>query len=170
MRSIFLLTIFLLTAFCVASAQENARFKVEISNDSILLGNYFEVRFNLENAEGKNFEAPPLDEFQVISGPNYSSSYSMINGQVSQAVTYSYHLAPKDIGNFYLQPATIQVGDKVLETEVLEILAAPNPDGFIQRPPNNRLNFQFDWGPSILSPPQLDSTKLKKKKRKTYKL
>lgn len=168
MKSIFLLTALL--AFGVSSAQEGARFKVEISNDSILLGNYFEVTFRLENAEGKNFTAPPFDEFQVVGGPNYSSSYSMVNGEVSQSAAYSFQLAPKDVGNYYLQPASIQVGEEVLETEVLEILAVPNPDGIIQRPPNNQLNFPFDWGSSPFPSLPSDSTKLKKKKRKTYKL
>ncbi|HQU59953.1 MAG TPA: BatD family protein, partial [Saprospiraceae bacterium] len=73
-------------------AQENARFSVEVSSDSILMGNYFKVVFTLENANGEQFEAPLFQGFDVVSGPSFSSSISVINGQTSQKVSYTYYL------------------------------------------------------------------------------
>ncbi|GJM33098.1 MAG: hypothetical protein DHS20C18_20990 [Saprospiraceae bacterium] len=120
-------------AFGALIAQEkNARFTVEVSTDSILFGNYFKVIFSLENANGENFEAPDLSEFRVVSGPNVSSSYSIVNGDVSQRIAYTYYLEPLDLGNYYIQPASIKAGDQIMETFPLEVMVVPNPDGIKQ--------------------------------------
>ena len=173
MKNLFMYTVLFLSATAL-TAQNDAKFTVEVSSDSVLLGNYFEVTFSLENAKGSDFEAPSFGDFRVISGPNYASNLSMINGEVSQSVSYKFHLEPKDIGNFYLDPASIRVGDDVLETEPVEILVVPNPDGIIEQP-RNGLQFQFDWGRSrrFETPDTLQEQKQRlkgKKKRKIYKI
>ncbi|MCH2084006.1 MAG: BatD family protein [Saprospiraceae bacterium] len=162
----------------ILTAQENAKFSVSISTDSILLGNYFVVNFTLENVEGKEFNPPIFKEFIVISGPNTSSSFSMINGEVKQSVSYTYYLEPKDIGSYFIEPASIRIEDKVLETDIVEINVFPNPDGIKQDPQNpfqQRFEFKMD---DLFSFPELEPhntpkpqpKKKKKKKRKTYKI
>lgn len=173
MKNLLIYTILFLSA-TLSTAQNDARFTVEVSSDSVLLGNYVEVTFTLENAKGSDFEAPSFSDFRVINGPNYASNFSMINGEVSQSVSYTFHLEPKDIGNFYLEPASIRVGEEVLETEPVEILVVPNPDGVIEQPGSD-LQFQFDWGRfrRLETPDTLQEKKqdLKvKKKRKIYKI
>ena len=42
----------------LAFAQQEASFRIEVSSDSVLLGNYFEVKFILENESGSQFEPP----------------------------------------------------------------------------------------------------------------
>jgi hypothetical protein len=159
------------------SAQENAKFSVSISTDSILLGNYFVVTFTLENAEGNEFAPPVFKEFNVISGPNTSSSFSMMNGEVNQSVSYSYYLEPKDIGSYFIEAASIQIEDKVLETDVVEVNVFPNPDGIKQDPQSpfqQRFEFKMDDFFSFPEPGQRNTPKAapkkKKKKRKTYKI
>lgn len=123
------------------------KFTVQVSTDSILMGNYFEVKFTLENANGQNFEAPDFnDHFNVISGPNFSTSMSMVNGDMTQSMTITYYLEPKDPGVFYILPASVKAGDKMLETSPLEVLVVPNPDGIKQTPPRRADSFQFNWG------------------------
>ena len=162
-------------------AQEEARFTIEVSSDSILLGNYFEVKFTLENAKGSNFEPPTFSEFFLKGGPNTASSMSIINGEVTQTITYSYYLEPKDIGNFWVEPASIMVDDKVLETQPIEVVVFPNPDGIKQQLPQNQsFEFRFDGFdfpmPEIeipegeQLPEKKEVEKKKKKKRKTYKI
>ena len=140
MKSIF--CILLCAAFfspAVFGQEKPVQFTVELSPDKVLAGNYFEVKFILENADGKNFEAPDFSEhFQVQSGPNFSSSFSMVNGDLTQSMTVTYYLEPKDIGSYYILPASIEAGGKVLETAPVEVVVAPNPDGIRQSPPNQR--------------------------------
>ena len=126
-------------------AQEEARFTIEVSSDSILMGNYFEVKFTLENAKGSNFEPPTFSEFFLKGGPNTASSMSIVNGEVSQTITYSYYLEPKDIGNYWVEPASIAVGDEILETQPIEVVVFPNPDGIKQQIPQKQpFEFRFD--------------------------
>ncbi len=187
MKRFFLTAMVLSLAFGALIAQENARFTVEVSTDSILFGNYFKVTFTLENAKGAQFEAPDFSEFRIVNGPSTSSSYSIINGEVSQSVSYSYYLEPIDLGNYYIQPASIQAGDHVLETMPLEVMVVPNPDGVKQNTEPfgmdfNRGNFfnfdsdsffeEFNKMSPFLQPPleeQAPSTP-QRKKRKTTKL
>jgi len=163
-------------------AQE-AKFTVTVSNDSVLLGNYIEVTFSLENAVMEEFQAPVFEGFRIISGPNQSSSFSMMNGKVTQSASYSYYLEPKDIGNYYIAPAFVITEESTLETAPIEILVAPNPDGIIQNPQSKQDVFGGDFfgrndffsrdflnreGLEETSPPK--PIKKPKKKRKTYKL
>ncbi|MEO0338486.1 MAG: BatD family protein [Bacteroidota bacterium] len=87
MKHYTLLIGFMLSAVMVIG-QSGARFSVQISTDSILMGNSFKVSFTLSNAEGSNFKAPELGTyFKVVSGPNTSTSMSFMTGQMSQSVT-----------------------------------------------------------------------------------
>lgn len=127
--------LFILGFHFLAAAQDpSPRFSVAVSSDSILLGNYFRVTFTLENARQGDFEAPEFEGFQIVSGPNFSSSMSMVNGTVTQKISYSYYLEPLDIGNYYIPPASITVGNNVLESLPVSILVTPNPDGIKQLP------------------------------------
>jgi len=145
-------------------AQQESNFRIEVSSDSILLGNYFEVKFILENESGSQFEPPAFNGFTVVGGPNQSSNFSMMNGKVSQSMSYSYYLEPLDIGNYYIDPASINVGDKILETLPQEILVVVNPDEIYQPPSINKME-----DPRPLNESSPKSTK-PKKKRKVYKL
>lgn len=133
-----LLTLSLLFGAFLLTAQKNPVFKVEISKDSILMDNYFEVKFTLENADSRQFTPPTFEDFQVLSGPNTSSSMSIVNGDVSQSISYSYYLKPKDIGNYYIAPASIETDGQTIESEPIEVIIHPNPDGIIQNPPRRK--------------------------------
>jgi uncharacterized protein (DUF58 family) len=169
---------FTLLSLSVIYAQKGPVFSVEVSNDSILMGNMVKVAFTLENAQGDNFQAPYFKEFDVVSGPNVSTSFSMINGQTSQTITYTYYLRPREIGNYFIEPASISTEEAVLETQPLEVIVVPNPDGLIQEPEpqtdpfNNRME-PFSWPdfPSFDKAPSPSQPKKKEpKKRKTYKM
>jgi len=125
----------------VAFSQQVAKLTVEVSNDSILLGNYIEVKFTIENAAVKNFEAPNFDGFTIVSGPNQSSSMMISNGEVSQTMAYSYYIEPVDVGNYFIEPAFVDTEEGPLESIPLEVLVVDNPDGIIQHPQQkNRQN------------------------------
>ena len=170
-------------------AQNNVRFFVETSSDSVLLGNYIEVTFKLENAKGNQFEAPAFVGFDIVGGPNQSSSISIVNGATTQSVAYSYYLQPKEVGSYFIEPAFIEADGKTLGTEPIEILVADNPDGIIQSPKKKSrdlfgddfFNFQKDdfFGfpkdeffnfPKMPDSKKEEDSKKNKKKRKIYKI
>lgn len=129
------------------SIQEEPQFSVTVSKSSVLLGNYIEVTFTLKNSGGSKFEAPKFEGFDIVSGPNQSSSFSMMNGVTTQSISYTYYIKPKEIGNLYVEPAFIEADGTTLETQPIEILVLENPDGIIEKPKRrsqgNMEMFQF---------------------------
>ena len=139
--SFFLMLLtFQVSAECV---ETEPQFSIEVSNTEVLLGNYIQVTFTLKNAKGQKFEAPNFKNFDIVGGPNQSSSFSMMNGKTTQSISYTYFLQPKTIGNFYLEPAFIEANGKTMETQPIEILVLENPDGIIQKPKQQSPN-HFD--------------------------
>ena len=116
------------------SIETEPQFSIEVSNTEVLLGNYIEVKFTLINAKGQKFEAPNFKDFDIVGGPNQSSSFSMMNGETTQSISYTYYLQPKTAGNFYLEPAFIEANGVTMETQPTEILVLENPDGVIEKP------------------------------------
>ena len=156
------------------AAQQSPSFKVEVSTDSVLWGNNFKVVFTLENAPGANFEPPVFRDFTVVSGPNMSSSFSLVNGVSKQSVSWSYYLEPKEIGVFYIQPAFVETGGTVLETLPLQIKVAPNPGNIKQQPKEENSRFRFQWDdfgiPAFPEVPAPKPAPEPEKKRKTTRL
>jgi len=70
---ILIITLVSLFGLSAVDAQD-VKFTVAVSTDSILIGNYFEVTFSIENGDAKNFEAPAFQDFSIVGGPNQSSS------------------------------------------------------------------------------------------------
>lgn len=145
--TVFLCSLLMSIGLLQAQTQEKAaRFTVEVSTDSLLMGNLLKVTFTLENAKGDGFEAPYFTGFDLQSGPNYSSSVSIVNGRSTQRLSYTYYLMPKDVGNYYIEPASVLVDGQVLETMPVEVIVVPNPDGHIQQPsPEQRLGQSFHF-------------------------
>lgn len=149
--------------FTIVASAQAPKFSVEVSGDTILLGNYFELKFSIENASSNQFEPPSLGEFHLIGGPNTSTSMSIVNGEVSQSSSYTYYLEPKDIGSFTIPPAYVTVGEEqVLETPPIDIMVSPNPDGIIQRPhgPGKRFDQLFNQPPKAPSKPKRPRKKI----------
>lgn len=114
-----------------------------VSSDSILLGNYFIYEIKLENID-EEIDFPSLEEFQIISGPNTSSSFSIINGAQTSSLTYSWYLKPVDLGLYYIEPLAVEVDGQFYETAPLEINVYPNPDGIIINPKKNTMDDFFN--------------------------
>lgn len=160
MKHILFFSIFIFASLALSS--QEATFRVELSTDSILLGNYFEVRFTIENAAG-DFEAPEFDGFEVLVGPNTSSSFSMINGKVTQQASYSYMIRPMREGLLYMEPAYFKSGETVLETEPIQIEVYPNPGGI----EDNKPFMKEQYDPFFNTAPKKEQgPKFKHKKRK----
>jgi hypothetical protein len=146
------------------SAQE-VNFKAEISTDSILIGSFLEVRFIIENGAG-DFEEPSFDGFEIVSGPNTSSSFNMTNGKVSQKASYTFVITPVKEGLIYIDPASFKTGDKIMETEPLSLMVYPNPAGIEEHKLFGKENENFDNFFFRQGKPPVKKKKFDQKKRK----
>lgn len=133
MKTKILMFVIGLLAMSFSIEAQEYSFSVKVNHDSLLMGNQLKVTFSLANAQGSDFVAPEFEGFEVVSGPNMSSSMQVVNGAVSQSVSYTYYLKPIEPGVFFVGPASIQVDGQYLETLPIEILVAPNPDGIQQK-------------------------------------
>ena len=112
---------------------QEVSFSSAVSADTILQGNILKVRFEIKNTEGK-FESPSFEEWNLVSGPNSSSQYSMINGHVTQSSSYEYILQAPEEGVHVIGAATLTDGEQTLSTEPLTIIILPNPEGRQEMP------------------------------------
>ena len=178
------ISLFILAAIFISVRSTGQTFTASLSYDSVYLGNVLQVTFKLENGKGSDFVPPSFEGLGQVMGPSQSSMTSVVNGAVTQTLSYSYTLEPYEVGEYYIGPASIIVEGESLQTEPLLVLVLPNPEGIEQRlqSPTNSFHFDFDFFgdspfqgfdvPELprmlpeLPAPALDS----KKKRKTYRL
>ncbi len=189
MKGTLSVLLFFAAATVLSAQRKEPAFSVKLSTDSVLMGNYFQVQFILENGNGTDFQEPDFtQDFNIVSGPGHSNFTTIVNGEVSQKMTISYYLEPKQKGLFYIGPASIRVGDQVLETDPVEVLVVPNPDGIKQSPEMENPPLRFEFGspfdhqdpffkdpffdiPRRMTPPGRDSIPARpKKKRKTIRI
>jgi len=149
-------------------------FTLEVSSDTVLMDNYIIAKFSIINTDG-DFEAPEFRDWDIVSGPNTSSMFSMVNGKTTKQSSYTYYLKPKKEGELLIEPAYLLSDTDTLETMPHSILSLPNPDGKIIEPKvqsnNNMFRFSFpNENGDILPDNKIRIKKENKKKLKTRKL
>lgn len=117
--------IVLAICFSTGAYAQGPSFTASLSQASVGVNEQFQITFSL-NAEGKNFQAPSMKDFYVISGPSQSSSMQFINGNMSQSISYSYILQPKNEGTFKIGSASIESNGKLLKSNAVSIAVAKN--------------------------------------------
>ncbi len=111
--------ILLLFVVIVNSAMAQ-KFTASASKTKVAVGETFQVTFSL-NANGANFKMPALNEFDVYSGPNQSTSMSFVNGAMSQSITLSYIIAAKKEGKLTIPPASVTVNGASVQSNSIAI-------------------------------------------------
>lgn len=128
MRKLIFLFTLVLTVGSVLKAQ-NVTFKAS-APETVVMGQQFRLSY-IVNAEGKDFRAQEMPDFEVLMGPSQSKSHStsIINGAVSSetTITYTYILLPKKEGTFTIPPASIKVKNSNYTSNGLSIKVLP-PD------------------------------------------
>ncbi|TAH24286.1 MAG: protein BatD [Cytophagales bacterium] len=117
----FIIINLLLVGFCsIPSIAQEPAFTANVSSNTVALEEQFQVSFSL-NSSGKNFQGPSFEDFMVLSGPNQSQSMQFVNGNMSQSISYTYYLQPKNSGTFKIGSASILVNGKTLKTNPINI-------------------------------------------------
>ncbi len=103
---------------------------------TVVQGSRFQLVYNI-NQEATDLRVPNIPDFQILMGPTTSTSsqVSIINGQVSRNVNYSftYILRADKTGVYSVAPATIGVDGKRIESNALTIEVI-QPDAASQQP------------------------------------
>ena len=83
-------------------------------------GEQFQVTYTL-NTSGSNLSSPGFPDFDLLGGPSQSTSMSIVNGAMSQSVSFTYYLRAKKEGTFTIKPAKIKVNGVDIESNTLTI-------------------------------------------------
>ena len=129
MKNIFRLFLFVLCAAPISLwAQDDPKLTVS-SKKQVVVGERFQVVFEA-NAEGKNFQAPSFQGFNVVGGPftSTSSSFSMVNGSMTHSVkcTYTFALQAFQEGTFHVGSASLTVNGNKVSSEPFDIKVVPD--------------------------------------------
>lgn len=103
----------------VLSAQ--VQFTASVDTKQVPVGEVFEIKFTLENAQGSNFRPPVFGEFNVASGPNKMNSMTIVNGNSRSSESFVYVLQAKREGVFTIGAASIDVKGTTYKTGPLSI-------------------------------------------------
>jgi len=118
-KSFLFLVLFLSISFLQAQS-----FVATVDNNKVAENDRFELRFTFEGKNLnalKNFNAPSLKDFRVLSGPNQSTSMQIINGVSSSSLTLSYILMPNATGAYTIGSASIQYEDKSYSSDPIQL-------------------------------------------------
>lgn len=125
----------------------------------------FQLSYTIENGQGTNLKVPSLNDFQVLGGPNTSTSMQWVNGNVTQSVTYSYILRAKKEGTFKIGRASVNISGANLESNELTIeitkAVAQQPQAQRQRSPFGFDPFEDPFG-DMEEEPQVAQADLQK--------
>ncbi len=103
------------------SAQANVNFYAQVDATKIIEGSYVEVQFILENDSGSDFTPPSFAGFDVLSGPNQSTSMTIVNGRRSNKISLSYTIRPKKVGIQKIGAARIKTKSGIRSTDPIRI-------------------------------------------------
>lgn len=119
MKTRYFLSILLL--FCAGLVfGQTAHFTASADRTTVGTGEQFQVTYSV-NANGDAFAPPGFGNFQLLSGPNMSTSMESINGSTSVSTSYSFILMPVKQGTYTLAPASIVVNGHRLTSNSLTI-------------------------------------------------
>jgi hypothetical protein len=117
-KSFYILSVLLLWTSLLFA--QGVSFTAAVSKTEVAVGEQFQVEFSL-NTNGDRFLPPAFGGFQVLSGPNVSTSMTSFNGNTVTSNAYSYVLAAEREGDFIIGPASIYVNGRISATRPIRI-------------------------------------------------
>ena len=133
-----------LILWTVVSFAQDGSFSAAVDRNQVGTGEQFTVTFTVAGADAmsaQNFRAPDFGQLLVLSGPNTSQSYQIINGSMSGSIAYSYVLYARQTGKYSIAAATIDYKGKQLKTQPVQIeVVQGKPQQKGQAPETNLAN------------------------------
>ena len=129
----------------------------------VMVGERFQVVFEA-NFEGKNFQAPSFEGFNVLGGPftSSSSSVQIVNGSVSRSTknTYTFALQAAQEGTFRIGSASLTTKGNKVSSEPIEIKVIPDDGSYAASSSNTRGNSSSQGQPQSSNDPQVSGKDL----------
>lgn len=134
-RSVFICLILLMLAGVRSlNAQSIA---AQVSGKRVTVGEPFEFAVVI-SGQSSNYNQPNFRDFDVVSGPNQSSSMQIVNGVVSQQMVFSYALVARREGKFMIPSANAIINGQRMETQPIAIEAVRNAAATAQQGDDRR--------------------------------
>jgi hypothetical protein len=111
------------------------------------------------DSPGQTRLSPPLfqlENLQIVSGPSQSTSIQVINGAMSQSLSFTWLMQPQKLGRARILSATVDVGGQTLELTPAEIQVVANPPARPQRRSNDPFDRLFRNDPFFQRDPAED--------------
>ena len=114
---------FFLCVVTFIAYSQNVTFTAGVDKNPVAADEQFTLEFTVttSGASPRSFNAPDLNKFLTLSGPNQSTSMQIINGSVSSSQSFSYVLQAREAGKFQIGSATIDVGGSQYKSNVIDI-------------------------------------------------
>lgn len=123
-------TLLICALACSGLHAEELSFRADAPS-AVVMGETFRLSYTINTHGAKNFRLGNITDFDVLSGPNQSSSSStsIINGvrTSSKTLTFTCILRPKQEGTFTIPSATINVEGEQMTSKELKVKVLP-PD------------------------------------------
>lgn len=122
-KRLLTMCVFLVGSLLITNVIFSADLKpsLSVNDNSITINDQIQLTITLENAD--NFPTIPLDPdgFSVISGPQQTSSFQMINGKTSSSKKLIYLIAPTKTGNLTIGPLKFKYKRKTYQTNKVTV-------------------------------------------------
>ncbi len=123
----YILLFLLLALSSTLSLGQKVSFEAICNGREVLVGNPFEVTFQLRNAKVKKIEPPSFNGLQA-QGPNIGQSFSYVNGRSSTNESYSYYLVANKPGTYKIGSAKVITNTgKTLKSKAVTVKVVDRP-------------------------------------------
>lgn len=121
--------VFLWMALCAMAlnvwAEDEVTFTAS-APDAVAVGDQFRLSYTINTQKVKDFRAPSIQGFDVLMGPSRSTNVSIINGNRSESITFTYILMATKEGEYTIAGATASAkGNQIISNSVkIKVLPA----------------------------------------------
>jgi hypothetical protein len=134
-RKFYLIWICLLPLLVKA---DDVKISLSVSATRISMQDYLQVQYLIENTTRvSSFIPPKFKQFQIVEGPNQTTGYNMVNGNLKEYVSFSYLLRPGKAGKWVIPGAIARVEGKNYTSNAVEVVvskgavAAPSEESMV---------------------------------------
>ena len=134
-RKFYLIWICLLPLLVKA---DDVKISLSVSATRISMQDFLQVQYLIENTTRvSSFIPPKFKQFQIVEGPNQTTGYNMVNGNLKEYVSFSYLLRPGKAGKWVIPAAIARVEGKNYTSNAVEVVvskgavAAPSEESMV---------------------------------------